>query len=131
MENSNIKVPANIQEMEPMSIDLVGDYWTPQSEGETKRLVFSHIDLSKSFDIQNQDKEVELETAYFVEPTADGGYKTLRNSSRRLVGALESSQIKQGTPLQITYKGKKKNSTNSYMSDSWSIQILVVKGGQS
>ena len=47
---------------------------------------------------------------------------------KRLVGALEMQDIKSGTPLQVTYLGKRKNSTNQYQSDYWSIKKLRING---
>ncbi|MFD2961582.1 MULTISPECIES: hypothetical protein [Olivibacter] len=104
--------------------DLMADYWTPETPGESKRVFFDKIDTRKVLDQETQEA-IDLECAFFIEVT-DGNARTISNGSKRLVGALEAYGIQKGTPLLITYMGKKKNRTNSRQSDNWSIKPLKI-----
>lgn len=108
--------------MRPVGIDLVLNYWTPSEAEEYRDVIFMSI---KTIDYPGRDNPEVLEsrpTAILVEQNADGTYTTISNSSSRLISALQPLNPK--TPIRITYKGKQKNSTNSNMSDSWSIHAL-------
>ncbi|GHT09041.1 hypothetical protein FACS189426_06240 [Bacteroidia bacterium] len=108
------------------AIELTGEYWTPEKEGEVKRLFFNEIRQELTIDFAS-GADVELSVAYFVE-VKDGDKRVIRQASKRLVGALEMLKTPSGMPLEITYTGKKKNKTNSFMSDSWSIKPLFLDG---
>lgn len=110
---------------EVLPFDLMADYWTPEKSMESKRVFFDKISPRTVLDNLTGD-QIELECAYFIEQTADGA-KTVSNGSKRLVGAIQSHGIERGTPLLIVYQGKKKNATNSYQSDNWSIKPLTFK----
>ena len=116
----------NLAELNPEPVDLMADYWTPVKEGEQKRMFFSHFASRAIIDEKTGD-EFDLVCAFFVEQTQEG-LKMVSNGSKRLVGALEMQDIKSGTPLQVTYLGKRKNSTNQYQSDYWSIKKLRING---
>lgn len=106
-------------------IDLMADYWTPEKIGETKRLLFDRIGNRTVLD-QKSEAQIELECAFFYEKV-EGQINSVSNGSKRLVGAMQSLRIARGTILEIKYLGKKKNSTNSNMSDSWSIKPLILR----
>ena len=57
----------------------------------------------------------------------DGQLRAIRNGSRRLVGIFEqfAASVKPGDAFEITYLGKKKNNTNSFKSDNWSVKALT------
>lgn len=109
---------------ETFPFDLMADYWTPETLGESKRVFFDKIDTRQVVDQETQEI-LDLECAFFLE-VVDGNAKTISNGSKRLVGALEAYGIQKGTPLLITYMGKKKNRTNSRQSDNWSIKPLKI-----
>lgn len=113
-----------------LPVDLSGNYWTPENAGETKRLFFVEIKPQKVLSANGTGELIDLDCAVFLEQTANG-IATVTNGSRRLVGILESyvdaGNIKQGTPLQITYNGKRKNKTNAFQSDNWSIKPLIIQ----
>lgn len=109
-------------------LELTGEYWTPEKEGEVKRMFFKEIRQELAIDMVS-GKDIELSVAYFVE-VQDGNKKVVRQASKRLTGALETLKISAGMPLEITYLGKKKNKTNSFMSDNWSIKPLFIDGQQ-
>lgn len=102
--------------------DLAADYWTPENKGESKRVMFDKIAPQKVLD-QQTGEVIELECASFIE-VVNGEAKSISNGSKRLVGALEANNIQRGAPLLITYLGKKKNKSNGFQSDSWSIKML-------
>lgn len=120
----------NLQEAKELPIDLSGNYWTPTEAGEIKRMFFVDIKAQQVLSANNSGELIDLECATFLEQRADGTVQTVVNGSRRLVGVLEqyvnNGTIHQGTPLQITYLGKRKNKTNSFSSDSWSIRPLLI-----
>lgn len=114
-----------------LPVDLSGNYWTPEAAGELKRLFFVEIKPQKVLSANGTGELIDLDCAVFLEQTADGSVSTLINGSRRLVGVLEqyvdAGAIKQGTPLQITYNGKKRNKSNAFSSDNWSIKPLIIQ----
>lgn len=121
----------NLQDADELPVDLSGNYWTPNPAGESKRMFFVEIKPQKVLSINGTGELIDLECATFLEQNADGTIQTVVNGSRRLVGILEQyvsgGVIKQGAPLQITYLGKRKNKTNSFQSDSWSIRPLIIR----
>ncbi len=112
-------------EYEPESVDLVSEYWQPEQQGESKRMVFWTIESRKCLD--QQGNQIELDCVVFIVPGGDGKHQTFVNGSKRLVGVFEGGEVKQGTPVEVTYRGKKKNRTNSNMSDHWSVVTLKAK----
>ena len=112
---------------EAAPVELLGEYWTPTTAGETKRVFFIDIVNTNSIDPASGET-VELSSVRFLEKQADGSYRTIRNSSKRLVAAFEvfSGDIS-GKPFEVRYEGKKRNSTNSFMSDNWSVRPLIIK----
>lgn len=121
--NLNGNLP-DLSKAEVSPFDLMGDYWTPETVGESKRVFFDKIAPRDVLDAKTGEI-FELQCAYFIE-VVNSEAKTVTNGSRRLVGALESHKVQKGTPLLLTYKGKKKNTTNAHNSDSWSIKPLRV-----
>lgn len=107
-----------------MPMDLMADYWTPERSGETKRVFFDRIGMRAVKD-QQTDEQIELECAFFYEKV-NGEIKSISNGSKRLVGAIQANGIQRGTALEITYLGKKKNATNSFQSDNWSVKPLII-----
>lgn len=114
-----------------MPIDLCGNYWTPEETNESKRLFFVEIKPQAVLSANGNGEIIQLDCATFLEQKTDGTVQTVTNGSRRLVGVLEqyveAGAIKQGTPLMITYNGKRKNKTNNFTSDSWSIRPLLIQ----
>ena len=114
----------DLSKAEAAPLELNGEYWTPEREGEVRRMFFKELRVETTTDPAS-GKDVELLVAYFVQ-VIDGSKRVVRQASRRLTGVMESLGIKEGTPLEITYLGKKKNKTNSFLSDNWSIRPLFV-----
>lgn len=130
MSNDLILPPTelDLESLEVASVDLSQDYWSPTEEGEKKRMYFSG--LAERIVLDKDKKEILLKCAMFVEPLADGDSKTIVNGSKKLVATLEDNNIAAGTPVQVTYRGRKKNKTNGNLSDNWTVVTLAVKGAK-
>ena len=119
-------VPADLGTYEVASCDLNYEYWTPDKPGEFRRMVYLETSSRSVPDHKDPTINVELPVAVFLYPSADGN-KTVVNGSKRLIAVFENSEIESGTPVQVTYKGKKRNRTNANMSDDWGVVTLVKK----
>ena len=120
-----IPVSMNLAEFEVASCDLSQEYWTPNDVGEKRRMVFVEVQERVVLD-QKSSEEILLPCVVFVQPI-NGENKTIVNGSKRLVAVFENNAMDKGTPVEITYKGKKKNRTNGNMSDDWSVVKLSAK----
>lgn len=109
---------------EAAPVDLMSDYWSPETPGEAKKVIFDRIETTGVLD-QTTGELLDLECAYFF-VKENGTVKRIRNGSKRLVGAIQSFKLAQGTPLEIRYLGKKANKTNSHKSDNWMVKPLIV-----
>lgn len=115
----------DLSKAEAAPLELTGEYWTPEKEGEKRRMFFKEIKQELTTDMAS-GSDVELSVAYFVE-VVNGDKRVIRQASKRLTGVLETLRVETGTPLEITYLGKKKNKSNSFLSDNWSIKPLYLK----
>lgn len=110
-------------------VDLTSEYWTPEKEGEFKLGFYQSIQQS-TYEDKASGEVTELPCVIFVEQRADLSVVTVRNGSKRLVAAFEDAEstgkIEPGTPVKITFLGKSRNKTNSFMSDRWSIRPIAV-----
>lgn len=120
----------SLKDAQELPIDLCGNYWTPEMPGEFKRMFFVEIKSQKVLSATGNGELIDLDCATFLEQTEDGTIQTVTNGSRRLVGILEqyvdNGLIRNGTPLKITYMGKRKNKTNTFQSDNWSVKPLRI-----
>jgi len=118
----------NLHEIEPALREMSSEYWTPEAESEYKVGVILEI-KQETFTDEETGETVELPCMIMFSQEQDKTFTTIRNGSKRLVatieGALESGEIVAGqTPIRITYLGKKKNKTNSRLSDRWSVKAI-------
>lgn len=120
------KLP-NLNEAQVDPVELSGEYWTPETEGESKRVFFAGLVEESVLEMESGETR-QLIVAKFVEQR-NGQLRAVRNGSRRLVGIFEqfANTVKIGDAFEITYLGKKKNSTNSFKSDNWSVKSLTFK----
>lgn len=121
-------VPNLDDDYEVASVDLNSEYWTPESEGESRRMIFMQITKQTVPDHNDPEVTREVDCAVFIEPGESGNHKTVVSGSARLVAAFDNHGIKSGTPVQVTFKGEKQNRTNSKKSFSWDIRTLAKKG---
>ncbi|CAG5072905.1 hypothetical protein DYBT9623_04442 [Dyadobacter sp. CECT 9623] len=115
-----------LSEATEMPLDLMSDYWTPENAGEFKNVFFDRIDVSQVLTQDETPVLIDLECAYFLEQDDKREIKSVRNGSKRLVGALLAQNVQRGTALKITYMGKKKNRSNAFKSDNWSVKPLII-----
>ncbi len=116
----------DIDKYEVASVDLSAEYWTPEKEGDIRRMIYVATEDRMVPDHKDSTKQIELATVVFLYPK-DGKTSTVVNASKRLVAVFENNEIAEGTPVQVTYLGKKKNRTNGNMSDNWSVVVLKKK----
>jgi len=117
----------DMDDMEAAPLDLASQYWGPEAEGETRRLLFGHFATSLVPDKYGPNKNdpdavVALETAHFYERKGEE-IVSVRQASKVLLSTLKSIGVEQGTMLEIVYKGKKKLS-NGNTGDTWAIYPL-------
>lgn len=110
IENEQMPDLYDQQQFSTNPLDLASQYWNPEVEGESRRLLFSHYQTSLVPDNfgpgKDQDPKplVELETAFFYERKAGTEIiTTVRQASKGLIVALKSAGIKPGTLLEIVY----------------------------
>lgn len=125
---NNADLP-DLDEADVIPLDLSSSYWTPKETGESKRVYFDAIKIVQVQDTNDKEVVFDLPCVFFFEKSK-GEIKTFSNGSKRLVAIMERNHIERGTPILITYLGKKRNSTNQYMSDDWSVKPLVIKIGK-
>lgn len=110
-------------------VDLSSSYWTPEKDGEQMRGFYQRIE-SSTYTNEKTGEVIELPCMIFIAQNKEGEVTTIRNGSKRLVASIEEAvvdgRITTGMPLLITFLGKEKNKTNSYMSDRWSVKPLIV-----
>lgn len=122
---SNGDLP-DLDEAEVVALDMASNYWSPTQIGESKRVYFDKVEVQQVQSKQDEDVIIDLPCAFFFEKR-NGEVKTHSNGSKRLVAIMERNHIERGTPILITYLGKKRNSTNSFLSDDWSVKPLILK----
>lgn len=124
-----VKELPNLHKSEVSPRELSSEYWTPENTGEYK--VGLILDI-KTENYESKDGEtVELPCVIMLSQNEDLSFSTIRNGSKRLVAtienAVEAGEVVFGeTPVKITYTGKQKNKTNSFISDKWSVKPLIL-----
>lgn len=106
--------------------DLNIEYWTPEAEGETKMVVFEGVTTQQMPSQQDPNEMDTIEVATFL-AKENGAITRMGNASKRLVSILKNAEVPNRAAIVITYKGKKKNATNGFSSDTWSVQPLQMK----
>ena len=120
---TDIAKVSSLEAAKPTGLNLSATYWSPVNVGETKRLYYVEI---KPMNHTNEEtgETKTLNTAVFVDPQTR---EVIHQGSARLVGIFERELPQPLTPFQITYRGKVKNSTNAYSSDSWEVYHLALE----
>lgn len=126
---ANAKNLPNLHQVEVSPRELSSEYWTPEKEGEYKVGIIVDIKEEKYTD-EKSGETVVLPCVIMLAQNEDLSFTTIRNGSKRLVATIESAiesgeVIPEQTPVRISYTGKKKNKTNSFISDKWSVKPLI------
>lgn len=115
----------SLDDCEVASVDLNYEYWTPEKEGEQRRLYFMGI-RERLVPDHSTDELVPLKCVVFAEPHGDGA-KAVVNGSVVLVSTFENTALAEGTAVLVTYKGKKRTKSGNN-ADQWSVATLKQKG---
>lgn len=116
----------DLDKAEVSPAEMLGDYWSPEKEGESKRVFFLKFDTQNVIE-QGTGETRDLDVVMFLEKQGDN-IRTIRNGSARLVGVFQqfARDLKPGDPFLITYLGKKKTTTGK-QADNWSVKPLIIK----
>lgn len=120
----------NLHEAETSPREMSSTYWTPEKEGEYKVGVVMAL-KEESYQNESTGEVIQLPCMIMLSQEQDGSFNTIRNGSKRLVATIENAiesgeLILERTPVRITYSGKSKNKTNSYLSDRWSVKPILL-----
>lgn len=126
---TNVKELPNLHNVEVSQRELSSEYWTPEKENEYRVGILLEI-KEESYKSETTEEIVQLPCVIMLAQNEDLSFSTIRNGSKRLVAtiesAIESGEVVFGkTPVRITYTGKQKNKTNSFISDKWSVKPLI------
>lgn len=128
-ELSNLNTLPNLHEANVSPRELSSEYWTPEESGEYKVGV---IVETKEEPYEKEDNTViMLPCVIMLAQDTKGNFNTIKNGSVRLVAtildAVQSGEVVfTKTPVKITFLGKKKNKTNSFSSDRWSVKPIIL-----
>ena len=138
-QNQNQFIPArqlpSKEKLEVVPVNLSAEYWSPQAVGEVKEALFVGIQagrMVKSFN--NPNELVPLDCCEFIEEVTvrdDSGkevgrkFQTFFCGQSHLVSLFKT--LPQGGVYQIIYTGKRKNKTNSNMSDNFEVFVMLPK----
>ncbi|MEM7485836.1 MAG: hypothetical protein AAF348_11570 [Bacteroidota bacterium] len=120
----------NLHEAKVSPREMSSTYWTPDRESEYKVGVVMSI-KEESYQNETTGEVIQLPCIIMLAQEEDGSFSTIRNGSKRLVATIEAAMetgemVLEKTPVRITYLGKTKNKTNSYLSDRWSVKPIIL-----
>ena len=126
---ANLNEMPNLHEAVESPRELSSEYWTPSDLGEYKVGVV--IDIREEPCLTQEGETIMLPCVVMISQKQDKTFETIRNGSKRLVAtiesALDSGDVVMGqTPVKISFAGKKKNKSNSYSSDRWSVRPIII-----
>ncbi|TDE53790.1 hypothetical protein [Flavobacterium sp. GT3P67] len=126
---TNVKELPNLHGVEVSPRELSSEYWTPEKEGEYRVGLVLEV-KEETYKSEVTGEPITLPCVIMLSQNEDLSFSTIRNGSKRLVAtiedAIESGEVVYGqTPVKITYTGKQKNKTNSFISDKWSVKPLI------
>lgn len=116
----------DLDECEVVPLDLASNYWTPLNLNEKRRAYFVGIKIMDMQSLEDPEILIELPCAFFYWKE-NGAMKGFCNASKVLVSILKQNHMETGVALEISWLGKKKNSSNSFKSDMWSVKPLMIK----
>jgi hypothetical protein len=123
------KLP-DLHKQEVSKLELCPEYWTPKEEGEYKVGVIINI-IDETYVDEKTEQSVILPCIIMLAQTKEGNLNAIKNGSKKLVSSIEDLILSgvieyDETPIRITYTGKKKNKTNAFTSDNWSVKKLKI-----
>ncbi len=107
------------------------EYWTPQTEGEEKKVYIAGINMQEVPDMETGEIKT-LECVMMLE-RQDNSLVRFISASKVLVGHVRDA-IHRGeiipmstlTPVSIKFLGQKKNKSNAKLSNRWQIIPVIV-----
>ena len=126
---ANVKELPNLHKVEVSQRELSSEYWTPEKENEYRVGILLEV-KEESYKSETTGETILLPCVIMLAQNEDLSFSTIRNGSKRLVATIESA-VESGevifgqTPVKISYTGKQKNKTNSFISDKWSVKPLI------
>ena len=119
----------NLHKAEVSPRELSSEYWTPEESGEYKVGVVMEVKEEKY--VNEGGEEIKLPCIIMLAQDEKGDFNTIRNGSKRLVAtildSMDSNEVVFGkTPVKIVFLGKKRNKTNAFSSDRWSVKPIVL-----
>ena len=95
-------------------------YWSPEAEGEVKRVVFLRVVEGYNIpDYNDQEQTIQKNTAFFIEVENETA-RILTCAATRLVSYFEEHDLPGGA-YDLVYLGKIKNKTNNNLSSNFEI----------
>lgn len=114
-----------ISSAERKPIGAIPAYWSPEAEGEVKRVLFLQIAVNFQIpDYNDVEKTVEKDTAVMLEVTGETA-TLITCASTRLVSFFRDFG-KEGGAYEVVYTGKMKNKTNNNLSNHFEVYPLSV-----
>ena len=121
--------------LEVVPVNLSAEYWSPQAVGELKEALFVGIQLGRKVKSFNNPNElVPLDCCEFIEEilikdeegkVIGKKFQTFFCGQSHLVSLFKT--LPAGGVYQIVYTGKRKNKTNSNMSDTFEVFVMLLK----
>lgn len=139
VDNLNEDVLTQLTTANRKPINLEPQYWSPEGEGEQKRLIYLGCKMSEIPSFDDPNIMIDKMTAHFLEvrqePNEETGELEVKgnvivNASSRLVCFLlnPSNGVIEGNVYDVIYTGKKKNKTNNNMSARWEFYTVELEG---
>jgi len=126
ISNANEAMLNAIADAPQMNFNTKAEYWSPETKGERKRLIFQFVaEKEKTKNTMSDDPEyVYIDTAYFVElkkdeKTGKMQQQMLKNASTVMVSYLQNNAIPRHSILDIEYLGKKNSKKSGFKFDDF------------
>ena len=114
-----------INSAERKPIGAMPVYWSPEAEGELKRVVF--LKIAENFqipDYNDPEKMVEKDTAVMLEVNGETATLIICASTRLVSFFHDFGKV--GGAYEVVYAGKVKNKTNNNLSNHFEVYPLSV-----
>lgn len=126
VENSIYDVAA-FEGLEVVELELAGNYWTPEKEGEYKDVIFDGLSEREKLDDSGEGTGEFTTSVNFYTMNNEGAVTHISNATARLVGIFNDARFEKGMSFRVTYLGKKDSRTSQFKYDDWSVKPLRKK----
>jgi len=116
----------DLDKAEVLPVNQIPEYWTPDPAGEAKVLLFIGVRSQELQDINDPEKTVTKDCAFFLEPNMEKkSIKVIYNGSTMLVSA--ANFMASNGLYSVKYLGKRRNKNNAFMSDNWEVNPVKIQ----